>query len=1265
MLARLHLPRLLLASSVAFVGLVALPPSAALADATLASPTSLPTSFPYQPELPEVEDNPTDASINRGTIPYDEIAPKVNDWMDESDIISAQVIGQSSQGRDLHMVTITAPETTAETAQQEAWKNKIKYNAAAAKTDEALQDGYKQPIWFNNNIHGNEWEGTDSSMEYIEYLLENENKPEVKELLKNHRLYFTLTNNPDGRVAGTRATALGFDPNRDFVTNTLPETSVIRDLTSSIQPLFFVDIHGYTNVLQVEPTGPPHGENYDYDLFIPHAYAAALKIEKDVVDAEIPGNTYYNTTTGAISTTKTPANSNIKIPYRDTPSGWDDWPPVFTAQYVAYQGAIAYTAELPLGRANPATDPINKTRAAINIKVSNLVIDSTIDYIVDNGDELLENQIEIFRRGEAGEPLRILDTQEARDAAPGPKQWAPLWDEADYTGTTFPRGYVIPVGSKQKSATDTTYLVNYLRSHGLTVKKAKSSFTAGGKEYAKGSYIVDMHQPLRGLANALLAAGSDISNRVTSMYDISAWSHGYLWGATVDRIGSTGDPAFDVETETVGAVTDTGSVPSKVGSYLSFDLTGVDSFRALNALLTAGVKVSSIGDGTATLGNDQASHDAAASVAATYGVAFTATDGSELSGSAVKPLKKLTVGWNGSSSDDLTSLRQMGFANDQLVNVSAASIANGTVDLSQIDVLFVGGTLTMSAGAGTAAMQAYIDSGKGFVGRGTAASAFANTWLNAGATAVSSLSSGNGVVKLDTAENGPLGALGSEYGFVYPAVSFALSGTGTGKVEQTYAANPTQAYPNQGTLISGHWRRTSATNGPDYVVGRASVVSATHATSGAKGLAFGTSVTFRTHPRGHFSEILSGLYWTAKPAADGLVAPTATTTELSVPSTTFGEAAVATVKVTAASAVETRAGTVQILDGSDVVAEGAVNKFGNATITLPATLAAGSYDLVAEYTPAPGSALGTSVSSAATFDVAAAASSTTLSLSKASQTFGTSAPSVASVTVAVPEGLPAATGTVDVLVDGEAAASGPLVDGKADVALPADVAVGAHQVTATYVPGEASSYLGSTSESTDLTVTAADTSVALSLSASSATYPKSVTARVAVTADGTPAGTIQVRSGSTVIASKAAAAGTVSITLPVLKPGSYGLTAVFVPAAGSDLSGAVSPVAKLAVAKAKSSTGAKLTKGTIKANQNAKIKVSLKASGVTPTGTVTIKAGSKTLKKVTFSTKHKGVRTVTLPKQKAGTYKITVTYGGSALVAPSKSVTRTLKVTKK
>ncbi len=169
----------------------------------------------------------------------------------------------------------------------------------------------------------------------------------MRALLRDHRIYFSLTLNPDGRTAGTRATALGLNENRDMITNTTPEAQSFVRTVQAVQPLLAADLHGYTDVLQVEPCGPPHGENYEYDLFIPHGYAMARQVEKDVVAADIPGNTYYDLDSGEVVSENT---GHIAIPYRDIPSGWDDFPPIFTAQYAAFFGAITSTVELPLYR---------------------------------------------------------------------------------------------------------------------------------------------------------------------------------------------------------------------------------------------------------------------------------------------------------------------------------------------------------------------------------------------------------------------------------------------------------------------------------------------------------------------------------------------------------------------------------------------------------------------------------------------------------------------------------------------------------------------------------------------------------------------------------------------------------------------------------------------------------------------------------------------------------------------------------------------------
>ncbi len=853
-------PRLIAGTGVAAVIaatlVVGATPATAL-DRTVAAPivspasplVAPPTSYPSQPLLPTVPDDPTDASIARGVTPYDEIAPFLNTLMAQSDRVSAQVVGQSTLGRDIHLVTLTAKESPEQTAKQAQWRQLIKADPEAAANSRPLRNQYKVPIWFNANIHGNEWEGTDGVLNYIEYLA-TAPWPEVHDLLQDYRLYFTVTNNPDGRALGQRATAEGFDANRDMITGATPESRIIRDLSSVIQPTFFVDLHGYTSVLQVEPCGPPHGENYEYDLFLPHAYAAALEIEQAVVEANIPGNTYL-----AADGSATPENTGkIKIPYRDIRSGWDDWPPIFTPQYVAYQGAITNTVELPLGRTNnPAT---NQANAKVNIEVAGVVIDTAVDYVADNAEALLENQIEIFRRGSAGEPLVVTPADVDPATVPEPNEWAEIWDETDVYTAEFPRAYVIPIDASQRSVTDAATLVDHLIANGVEVSRAASDFTADGVEYAEGSYVVDMHQPLRGMANVLLADGSDISDRVPDMYDISAWSLALLWGADVEAIGSTTDAALDVELETIAAAAPTGGVPAE-GSYLELATSGVAEHQAVNALLDAGIAVSAFDDGSVILGPDAASYAAASAAAQEFGVAFTASDGARLASEPSTGLDDLRVAYSGSQ-DERVALGRLGF--DDIVQVTSANLTSGQVNLSDVDVLWIGANLSFNASqaAGRDAVAAYLASGGGVAGKGTAIAAFANAFGLVTVTATQGTSGSNGIVSVEQAEGGLLSTYPQDTAFVYPAVWYSNLGSGA-VVEQQYAAGD--------PFISGHWAPSQPGRSIADAAGRPSVVSAESA-AGNRVLMFGTSLNFRTHPVGGFSQLARGLFWAGAEGAE-------------------------------------------------------------------------------------------------------------------------------------------------------------------------------------------------------------------------------------------------------------------------------------------------------------------------------------------------------------------------------------------------------------
>lgn len=377
----------------------------------------------------------------------------------------------------------------------------------AAAKDPAVKRDYKAPVFFNNNIHGNEWEGTDASLKLIEKLA-TARDGSTADLLAHHRVYFNITANPDGRIAGTRANANGFDLNRDFVTASQPEVRAMRQIAIDKQPALMVDLHGYVNGTLIEPTTPPHGENYEYDLFLKNTYANALGME-----AAVNGLGY------------TPGKDGVEpaqIPFRDQEEGWDDWPPIFTPQYMPFHGTVAaHTVEFPMAVNNDEYDELPvaelRRRSAINVAIAGAAMRASLDYARTHRSSLVADQIEVFRRSVTG-AAQVPVSPETVPGVPG------IGPEDVYT-TDFPRAYVIPAGADaQRSAPAAARLVDHLLANDVRVSRATADFRLGGKAYARGSYVVDLRQPKRGMANVMLADGRDISDKVSAMYDISGWS---------------------------------------------------------------------------------------------------------------------------------------------------------------------------------------------------------------------------------------------------------------------------------------------------------------------------------------------------------------------------------------------------------------------------------------------------------------------------------------------------------------------------------------------------------------------------------------------------------------------------------------------------------------------------------------------------------------------------------------------------------------------
>jgi Zinc carboxypeptidase len=769
--------------------------------------------YPRRTVLPVWPDNPADASIPIGVTPYDEIAPKLNALQRVSDRVSARVAGRSSGGYDLYTVVVTAPETPAQTARQERWKQWLEDAPVKARRDPGLLAGYKTPLFVNANIHGNEWEGTDAALRVIEAFATSTDPADAR-LLERNRLVFNVTSNPDGRVAGTRQNQAGYDLNRDLTIVSQPETALIRDLIVETKPIITLDLHGYVTPTLLHPSTPPHNVNDEYDLYIKHALPNALNIEQGLREL------------GYVETQR------ARIPFRDDEPGvWDDFPPIYVPSFAMLQSSIPYTIEAPLNpRGGGLTPEERLRRSGVNTDVHEVAITTSLRYIQNHRNEVIHDQAEWYRRGWAGEPLREL-----------PDGFVPGWGPEDRYTTQFPRSYVIPAGSRQHSAPAAARLVDLLVNSGGRVTQATTEFRVSGKRYPAGSYVIDLHQPKRGLVNSLLEPGYDLTDRVDDLYaGPAAWSQGLTWGATVDTLWQELPRVPVVRVHDGVSV---GSLP-RGDVDLRLDPQDATDLLTVNALLAAGVPVTRLVDGTVVV--PKSARAKAAGLVREYGVTFTPAP-HHWRGTR---LDQVVVGYTGGA-ETRDTLRALGFAARP---VTAAALAQTLT--ADVDVLLIGGALEIGAltPENRAALDVFLARGGGVVGLGVAGATFSNATGLLPVTATAGESLASGVANVVNA-GGPVTGGATPHAFIAQPVWFTDLGAGA-VVEQTYAADP---------LAAGWWASNpSGTAGQAAAAGQASVVrGVTRAGSGT--VLFGTNPTFRLHPKGLQPQLGRAVLWAATP----------------------------------------------------------------------------------------------------------------------------------------------------------------------------------------------------------------------------------------------------------------------------------------------------------------------------------------------------------------------------------------------------------------
>jgi hypothetical protein len=415
------------------------------------------------------------------------------------------------------------------------------------------------------------------------------------------------------------------------------------------------------------------------------------------------------------------------------------------------------------------------------------------------------------------------------------------------------------------------------------------------------------------------------------------------------------------------------------------------------------------------------------------------------------------------------------------------------------------------------------------------------------------------------------------------------------------------------------------------------------------------------------------LNFTASPPVSApltiLAATTRTTLSLSGSKMTYGDeqALRISVAITPEYAASSPTGTVTVKEPATTLCTITLAA-GKGSCVLPASrLGAGTYHLVAIYTESAD--FKGSTSSSATVTVLPATTKVAFGLSKPRTTYGDEQVSRLSATVSPEFRRTTPTGKVTIKEGARVLCVIKLSAGKGSRVLSAaQLSAGTYHLIAIY--GASSDFKSSESHTETMTVARASTRTGLGLSAGNVTYGDEQAERFSVAvypqfAHLRPTGTVTItRAGRALcVIGLSSAGGSCTLSSTELGAGGYQVEAQY--RGSSDFNGS-SVGGGFSVSRAGSSTsiGLSTSRVTIGDEQAERVSVDVRSgSGVTPSGSVTVRAGGATVCVVGLSG---GRASCTLSSTRlgAGSYRLGASYGGSADFSPSGSGTDRLNVAK-
>jgi hypothetical protein len=653
--------------------------------------------------------------------------------------LTYSVIGESELGRDIFGVVVNALETPGQQAAYTRWQQlrglMLTDPAAAQALLASWGDQVKLPIFVEANIHGGEREGTDAMMQVIRDLvtLPYGTNDAVDELLDHALVVVIPTTNPDGRVAGRRQNENRFDLNRDLLVQS--QLEIRANTAFQLQWLAPVGLfmHGYYNPTLIDGLTKPHNPGLEYDKFL---YWNQRRLDANQAAIEAIGRAIQR----PVNQWDARGVSGSKNGGPEVAEGWDDWGPFYSQTYGAFFGVDGSTVEM-------CNDAACGGRLGSK-REQYLVFYSSARFWLESRNAILDDQLEIFRRGVTG-AARVNCCDDPLVAGRGFTENQHNWM------VEYPKAFVIPfVGGTadqvsphrgaQRSDAEANRLTEWLLQNGVQVGRTQADVVWAGTTFPAGSYVVSMRQAFRGFAYTALTAGQDISERISQLYaPPGAWSHGSLWGADVVEIPAA-DASFNPTTTPVVDVNELqGGVRSGPADWYALTVRGTAELRAVLDVLRSGADgevseatFTSVSGGSMPAGSVIFPDDAATVVTLeaagkAAGVFFERGLGLPPAGTQLDEAPRIAILVDSGSpveSDTSWSLRQIFGPDVGFVSTTSGSnsLQNAATDpLESFDVIYNAGHTYPQGNTARDRLRAFFERGGGYIATSQSASNFA------------------------------------------------------------------------------------------------------------------------------------------------------------------------------------------------------------------------------------------------------------------------------------------------------------------------------------------------------------------------------------------------------------------------------------------------------------------------------------------------------------------------------------------------------------